>query len=305
MAQYGCSIGMRVDAYRIILTFPYFFKPAQIEAAIRKLEGEYIEELLERTLPQTTQYEWRFIHIAKRFGVIRGPWESGKVHPRYLTRAYQGTLVEKATIQELIHDKMDIDTTKEIIKAIKNQEIDIVGIHKPKMEEISPIAKAGINLLRFTGFVMPTKPDKQLAKKVQERLQNKEVRLICMWCGEYNVISKIRNIDDKPKCPKCGARYLAAVSPYNRELHSILRRHQHKQKISNEENKKLQRGYKSADLVIASGKKAIIALAARGIGPRSASRVLQKSDAKGDYEFYAEIIKAEKEYSRTRPFWGD
>jgi ATP-dependent Lhr-like helicase len=81
--------------------------------------------------------------------------------------------------------------------------------------------------------------------------------------------------------------------------------HIRREELDSEEKKILKRGHKSADLVIASGKKAIIALAARGVGPRSASRVLMKSHAKDDYEFYAAIIEAEKEYSRTRPFWGD
>ncbi|MCK5047005.1 MAG: helicase, partial [Candidatus Heimdallarchaeota archaeon] len=146
---------------------------------------------------------------------------------------------------------------------------------------------------------------RQLALKVQERLNNKEIRLICMWCGKWNVISKVGNIDEKPQCPKCGARYIAAVSPMNEALHKVTKKHLRREKLDEEEEKILKRGHRSADLVIASGRKAIIALAARGIGPRSASRVLIKSYSKDDYEFYSEIIDAEKEYSRTRPFWGD
>jgi len=84
-----------------------------------------------------------------------------------------------------------------------------------------------------------------------------------------------------------------------------LKKHLRREALNEDEEKALKRGYKSADLVIASGKKAIIALAARGIGPRSASKVLERSYSRDDYEFYSEIINAEKEYSRTRPFWGD
>lgn len=305
MAKFGCSIGMRSDSYRILLNYPYYLKPAHIEAAIRSLKGEFVDELLKRTLPQTTMYEWRFLHIAKRFGVIRGPWESGGMHPRYLARAYEGTLVADATMNELIHDKMDIDKTTEVLQKINNQEIEIVYSEKKSIKEVSPLAESSINQLRYTGFIIPEKPDRQLAQKVQERLQTKEIRVICMWCGKYNEVFKVGNIEDKPKCPKCGARYIAAVSPRNEELHRILKKHLRREALNEDEDKVLKRGYKSADLVLASGKKAIIALAARGIGPRSASKVLERSYSKDDYEFYSEIINAEKEYSRTRPFWGD
>lgn len=305
MAKFACSIGMRADAYRIILSFPYFLRPEHIEAAIRSIKEEYVLELLKRTLPQTSMYEWRFIHIAKRFGVIRGPWEAGKIHPRKIAQAYEGTLVAEATIQELLHEKMDVKQTKKVIRQITAGEIEIETLLKKTVEKISPLAESSIDLLRYTGFVLPIKPDRQLAEKVQERLQKKEVRLVCMWCGKYNVISKVGNVSKKPKCPHCGARYIAAVHPRNEELVKMVKKHLRKEELTEEEDKILQRGFKSADLVIASGKKAIIALVARGIGPRSASRVLEKSHSEDDYEFYSEIIKAEKEYSRTRPFWGD
>jgi len=305
MAKFACSIGIRSDAYRIILTSPYFLRPEHIEAALRELRGEFVEELLRRTIPQTTMYEWRFIHIAKRFGAIRGPWESGSIHPKRLARAYEGTLIAESTLQELLHDKLDLELTIEVIKRITNQEIEIVNINKKSLEDLSPLAYSSLNQLRFTGFIIPSKPDRQLALKVQERLDKKEIRLICMFCGKHNTLRKVGTLEEKPQCPICGARYIAAVSPSDERLHPILKKHLRREELEPEEKKILKRGYKSADLVIASGKKAIIALAARGIGPSSASRVLEKSYSKDDYEFYSQIIEAEKEYSRTRPFWGD
>lgn len=305
MARFACAISIRADSYRIILSFPYYLKPQHIEGAFRELRGNFVEELLRRTIPQTSMYDWRFIHIAKRFGAIRGHWEGRKMSPKRIARAYEGTLIADSTFRELLHDKLDIEQTKKVLEKINRREIDFALIEKKSLEAISPLAISALNQLRFTGFIIPSKPDRQLAKKVQERLDRKEIRLICMWCGKYNVISTVGNIDDKPKCPKCGARYIAAVSIHNEELHSIIKKHLRREKLKPEEEKILKRGYKSADLVIASGKKAIIALSARGIGPRSASKVLLKSYSKDDYEFYSEIIDAEKEYSRTRPFWGD
>jgi ATP-dependent Lhr-like helicase len=59
---------------------------------------------------------------------------------------------------------------------------------------------------------------------------------------------------------------------------------------------------KNANIVLSSGKKAVIALSARGVGPESASRILgtlTKDDA-----FYREILKAERTFIQTHRFWA-
>ncbi|MDG6251144.1 hypothetical protein, partial [Methanocalculus sp.] len=58
---------------------------------------------------------------------------------------------------------------------------------------------------------------------------------------------------------------------------------------------------RSANMVLSSGKTAIIALAGRGVGPDAASRILA-THAKGD-GFYKEILKAERKYITTHRFW--
>jgi len=58
---------------------------------------------------------------------------------------------------------------------------------------------------------------------------------------------------------------------------------------------------RSANIVLSSGKKAIIALAGRGVGPEVASRILATHKT-GD-AFYKEILKAEKKFITTHRFW--
>jgi ATP-dependent Lhr-like helicase len=59
----------------------------------------------------------------------------------------------------------------------------------------------------------------------------------------------------------------------------------------------------SAGLVLTYGKKAIMVLAARGVGPQTASRILAK-DARGDGTLFKDILEAEKNYIRTRMYWS-
>ncbi|PKL55832.1 MAG: hypothetical protein CVV35_07800, partial [Methanomicrobiales archaeon HGW-Methanomicrobiales-6] len=58
---------------------------------------------------------------------------------------------------------------------------------------------------------------------------------------------------------------------------------------------------RNANIVLSSGKKAVVALAAKGVGPDVASRVLATL-SEGD-AFYREILKAERNYVKTHRYW--
>jgi len=51
-----------------------------------------------------------------------------------------------------------------------------------------------------------------------------------------------------------------------------------------------------------NGQKAAIVMSGRGVGPTTAVRVLRKLH-RTEEDFYVDILKAEREYARTRLFW--
>ena len=75
-----------------------------------------------------------------------------------------------------------------------------------------------------------------------------------------------------------------------------------KTKKTSEERAVEQRLLRNANIVLSSGKKAVIALSARGVGPENASRILATL-ADGD-AFYREILKAERNFIQTHRYWA-
>jgi ATP-dependent Lhr-like helicase len=64
----------------------------------------------------------------------------------------------------------------------------------------------------------------------------------------------------------------------------------------------IRTAYTSAELLTHYGERALLSLAARGIGPDTARRLLARL-YRSDAEFLTEVLKAERSYARTRSFW--
>ena len=126
-----------------------------------------------------------------------------------------------------------------------------------------------------------------------------------MRCAKFNVSRIIEGINEPFLCPQCKSNMIAVSYENDNKLASLVNRHIKGLELSNEEKQKVKKAYKTASLVQASGKNAMIALAGHGIGPETASRILFKiMDNNDEIEFYVEIMRAEKQYSRTKPFWS-
>ena len=60
--------------------------------------------------------------------------------------------------------------------------------------------------------------------------------------------------------------------------------------------------WRSAGLIQNYGKRAGIVLAARGVGPTTATRILRRHLGRED-DLYLSVLRAERDFERTRMFW--
>jgi ATP-dependent Lhr-like helicase len=132
---------------------------------------------------------------------------------------------------------------------------------------------------------------------LKRRLEGDHVLLFCMNCRKWKSKTVVGHVADRPQCPICDARLIAALKPWEDDQITIASK-----KKKNEEERAVEvRLLKNANIVLSSGKKAVTALAAKGVGPEVASRILA-TFAEGD-AFYREILKAERNFVRTHRFW--
>jgi len=293
--RFGESIGMRTDPYHIMIKFPQGIRDggAIVKNTLLELNEDHVIPILDIVLKNTPLFEWKMIQIAKRFGVIKA--NSEKYLMKNILRLYRNTPLYEETLNELYHDKLEIEPVKEFIRDLKNGRINIAV---NKNNEPSTFTRY---LLEGSSFELlyPKRPDKEIIKYLKKRLLEKRVTVACLHCRNWKTTLSVKNFDDNPKCPQCGARYIGVLR--RREDLEIVRKG-HKGRIDEEEKKTLKEIKDSADLILPYGKKAIIVLAGIGIGPRTAKRILAK-DRKDEEDLFKDILAAERVYARTKMFW--
>ncbi len=289
-ARYGTTVGIETDAYRVLLRLPKFLRAPDVEEVLLSLEPEHVEGILMLALKKTALYKWKLVQIAKKFGAIDADADYEKISMNRLLDLFDGTVIEKEAFRELFFSNMDVESAKSVVTMLKDHEMET------KTSRLSIIGAEGL----FTGrdVVVPPGEDQAIIESVKHRLDEQDVILACMHCRKWKSKTKVARVPDQPECPVCGARLIAALKPYEEPMFAALK----KKTLSTEEREAQTRMMRNANMVLSSGKKAVVALAGRGVGPESAARILN-TFATG-YNFYREILKTERRFVQTHRYWG-
>ena len=190
----------------------------------------------------------------------------------------------------VLWNDFDVAGTKEVIGRIERNEIVF------KVTGNTPVGLAGLR--QSKELIMPQRADHSILMALKKRLEDETMSMSCVSCqNQWRM--KAKDAPSRILCPKCGGMMVAALLPYNRDNISLLK----KDKPTAEEKKEIKKIYKNASLVKVYGPKAVVALAGRGVGPDSASRILSGFYENED-EFLRDILSAELTYARTKRFWG-
>ena len=135
-------------------------------------------------------------------------------------------------------------------------------------------------------------------------IEGRAIDLLCFDCASLATGVSVGGLSDHPSCQNCGSKLLAPVFWSTGYVASVLRKKRDRQSLDENEQKALTRARRSADLVIAYGRRAVIAQSVYGIGPQTASRVLSKMHEDDD-EFYKDLLEAKLQFITTRPYWNN
>lgn len=288
-ARYGTTVGLELDAYRMLLRLPSSIRAADVRDILISLDPDHMPGILRLALKRTALFKWKLVQVAKKFGAIDTDADYEKISIHRLLDFFDNTVVQQEAYRELLSEYMDIMTAAAIVRLVRDGRIGVaLGPH-------SLIGAGG--LLSSRDQIPPPSADGVVLSTLKKRLLQDDVILACMNCRNWKSRTVVSRVDEHPQCPKCGARLIAALKPYEEEQYALVK----KPRLTAEERTVEQRLIRNANIVLSSGKKAVIALAGRGVGPDTASRILGTL-TEGD-AFYREILKAERTFVQTHRYW--
>lgn len=288
----GVAVNMKNDPYRIILQT--IAGAEQVKKIIE--EADNIGSLLTASVERSSMFKYRFLHVARRFGVISGNVKFDKMSMNKIVQTYARSPIYAETMRELFLEKMDVENAALVIEKVRNGEIKI--IIKPGL---SYLGELGLTH-QFSEVMKPRMPEKEIFNAFRKRLLNTHVRLLCTSCGEYNLTKAVKDLDDQPECPKCGSRLIAVLRRRQVNAVEVVMKRSKKKQLTEEEQHELQTVRRSADLVMVYGKKAAEVLAGHGIGPQTAARILAMMHTDKE-KFYKDILNAEKQFAKNKIYW--
>lgn len=286
------SVAIKADPYRIMVQGV----PAnEVLAALREGGGK-LEETVASVLDRTQMFKWRFFHNARRFGAVGREAKWGRINMRKMIEALAGTPVIEETMREIMVEKLDLEGAKGFLDKIKDGKTNII------QQPLSPMGRSGLEQ-KFRELVTPVRPEKGIFEAFRERLLSTRVKLVCLRCGAPVYTKAVRDVDKEPRCFKCASRVIAAIKPPGKMADVVIRKGLKATLKERDEKEMFRRLELNADLVLTYGKKMIIALAGRGVGPETAIRILAKQK-QSEEEFLKDILEAERQYAKTKKFWA-
>jgi ATP-dependent Lhr-like helicase len=291
--QTGSSVGLETDPYRIACEVPRGISASDVVEVMETTQPEHVEGVIELSLKHSDALKFKLAQIATKFGALkrwRGSGSTSFGRSRLLD-ALSDTPVYDEAVREVLHEDLAVPETIDILRQVQSGEMDIAVVG-----ERTPVGTGGRSSSRE--LLAPENADASVVQTVKERIQDDEVLLFCLHCTDWERTQTVKRVSDQPECPNCGSTQIAALNPWADEVVSAVRANEKDE----EQEKMTERAYRAANLVQSHGKQAVIALAARGVGPHNAARIISKL-RENEEDFYRDILTQERQYARTKSFW--
>ena len=81
----------------------------------------FVEPIIEKTLKNTMLLKWKMVHVARKFGALSRDVDYERISMDKLLNVFEGTPMYEEAVNEIIHDKLDIDDTVKVLEMIRSR----------------------------------------------------------------------------------------------------------------------------------------------------------------------------------------
>ena len=297
----GYTAVVQHDPYRIFAQTMGNVNSGQVVALfdeMKTMSDQAVRNGLTNATLKTGLFKRRMIHVARRFGALQKWADFSSVSLQKLVKSFEGTPVYEEALKEVFTKDLDVDRLIEILCRIREGDFQVVKVETGGAA--TPIARLGIERISMkTDLIPPERMRAVLVESAKARLLNETSSFVCTTCWSYSEQLKIRDLPDKPKCPRCGSLAIGFLKVDEEAVSPLVEKQG--QKLTRVEEKLCGQAVQTAKLMEKFGKAAAIALSARKVQPADVRAVLDKQP-KVDDRFYELVLEAERK-ALSKRFW--
>ncbi len=308
LSNHDLIIGWWNDGYRILIEAPRKVDEKTLEKVsnlLFSMSPQKIEEAFNDYIEARFPFSYKMKFVAERFGVLPRGKTMGPERMESLPSRFKNTPIYDETLREALIEKVDLKRVKQTIRKIHIGKIKVCSLIR--LEKPTPLAYHILaKHLEVTELMAPKHTLLSNIEKMKKSIQARTVRLFCVACGNAMEERRIRQMSEAPTCENCNSQLLGRIKfgQSSAALMNLLERRKNGDKLTSDELRDLTYTRRTADLTLSYGKKAIIALQVKGVGPETASRILGKMHPNTD-DFYTDLLEAKIQYIRTKPYWNE
>ncbi|UCD26736.1 MAG: DEAD/DEAH box helicase, partial [Candidatus Bathyarchaeota archaeon] len=299
--QTGYSVMVQHDPYRIFVNTMGAANADHIMVLfdeMKQMDELGISDMLTKVTVKTWIFKRRMVHVARRFGALRKWVDMGRVTLQKLMMSFEGTAIYKEALKETFTKDLSLDSLIRVRNDIGEGEIEVSKVENGGVA--TPVARVGIERVSMkTDLIPPERMRLILVESARARLINEVRTFICSSCWEYLEMIRIKDLPEKPVCPRCGSPRLGLLGREEGKVQSLVDKRG--EKLTKTEKKMKERVLKTAKLVSVYGRPAAVALSGRKLRVSDVKEIFRE-EPKLSNHFYELVIEAERNALKRR-FW--
>jgi len=297
--QIGSTVAVQHDPYRIFIQTMGTVDANKIVGLfneLKEMSDSTVQELLIRATVKTGLFKRRMVHVARRFGALKKWADFSKVSLQKLAKSFEGTAIHDEALKETFTKDLDLQHVIRVLDEVRRGEVEVTKLDTGGVA--TPVARVGIERVSMkTDLIPPERMKLILVESTKARLLNETRTFICADCWDYVEMIRIKDLPDKPACPRCGSTTLGVLKKGEEEVYSLLEKKG--EKLTKEEEKIKEWAQETGRLMSMYGKLAATALSGRRLKISDVEQILKQEKELSDL-FFELVIEAERNALKMR-----
>jgi ATP-dependent Lhr-like helicase len=207
-----------------------------------------------------------------------------------LISSFEGTPIYEEGLKEVFSKDLDADGLVMVLGRLREGDVRLQVIETDG--NATPVARVGIERVSMkTDLIPPEQMRAVLVESAKARLLNETGNFVCTNCWDYMELIRIKDLPDKPKCPRCGSFKIGLLKVEEEKAAGLLEKKG--ERLAKNEEKMQSHAKQTAELIERYGKTAAVALSARRVSAHDIAAVLEKEPQMSE-RFYELVLEAER-----------